>query len=191
MEIELNKLVEYVHGSEDLTQESRAKAERNRDYYDGKQFTSEELHDFAQRKQPPIVINRIKPKIDHLLGMERNARTDPKAFPRNPSDQSASSAATDAIRYVVQNNEFDQISSNCFEEYLIEGTEGVEVIAERKKSEIEIRIVGYKWDRLIYDPYSREKDFSDAKYLGGIVWTDEDDALNSFSRKRGCHADHL
>ncbi|MCU7840859.1 MAG: hypothetical protein KZQ94_15955 [Candidatus Thiodiazotropha sp. (ex Troendleina suluensis)] len=182
MEIELNTLIDYVNGAEDLTQTPRANAERNRDYYDGKQFSEEEISEFKRRKQPPIVINRIKPKIDHLLGMERNARTDPKAFPRNPTDQdqSSASAATDAIRFVVENNEFDQISSQCFEEYLIEGTEMVDINARRKGAEYEVIINRYKWDRIIYDPYSREKDFQDAKYLGGIIWTDEDDALTRF-----------
>lgn len=182
MEIELNTLIDYVNGSEDLTQTARGNAERNRDYYDGKQFTEEELGVFAKRKQPPIVINRIKPKIDHLLGMERNTRTDPKAFPRNPSeeDQESAAAATESTRYVEEENNFDQLSSQCFEEYLIEGTEMVDVVVEPKGSEYDIVINRYKWDRIIYDPYSREKDFSDKKYMGGVVWTDEDDALTRF-----------
>jgi hypothetical protein len=28
------------------------------------------------------------------------------------------------------------------------------------------------WDRIIYDPHARRKDFGDARYLGQVIWLD-------------------
>jgi len=119
---------------------------------------------------------RIKPKVDFLLGMERQTRTDPKAFPRTPAHEDAAEAATDSIRYVLDNNEFDYTRSDVFENMLVEGTGGAEVIVNVGKKGPEIVINQYPWDRLFWDPHSRRRDFSDAKYLGAVVWMDYEDA---------------
>ena len=71
----------------DSSIDSRAEAELSRDYYDGKQWTAAEIETLKKRKQPVITDNRIKDKVEYLLGLERRTRTDPKAYPRNPSDE--------------------------------------------------------------------------------------------------------
>ncbi|HKY21287.1 MAG TPA: hypothetical protein VJM31_08715, partial [Vicinamibacterales bacterium] len=81
----LARLISYYEDSVTATFSARNLAERDRDYYDNKQWTSEEEQKLKDRGQAPIVINRIKPKIDFLLGTERQTRTDPHAFPRNPA----------------------------------------------------------------------------------------------------------
>jgi hypothetical protein len=40
-----------------------------------------------------------------------------------------------------------------------------------------------RWDRFWYDPHSREPDFSDAKYLGVVVWWDLEDARDEYANK--------
>jgi len=173
----LNKLVGYYEDAEESTDDARQDAERDRDYVDHKQWSAEEIETLNDRKQPLTTINRIKPKVDFLLGMERQSRTDPKAFPRTPKHDEAAEAATDAIRYVCENNEFDYVRSDVFENMLVEGYGGVEILPRKKKdNSIEIDITYYPWDRLFYDPHSRSRTFSDAKYMGGVIWIDIEDA---------------
>ena len=81
----LTKLVGYYENFVDHTEDARQLSERDRDYYDGKQWTDEEIETLQKRGQPAIVVNRIKPKVDFLLGVERQQRTMPKAFPRTPN----------------------------------------------------------------------------------------------------------
>lgn len=180
MEDGLKKLVDMVEAAELATQDSRALSEKCRDYYDNNQWTEEERKALAARKQPVITYNRIKPKIDFLSGLERQSRQDPKAFPRTPMHQEAADACTDAIRYVADNTNFSDIASTCYKELMLEGTEGCEVIVKPKGKEIEIHVKRFAWDRIIYDPHSRELDFSDAKYLGGVIWMDVSDAKDMF-----------
>jgi hypothetical protein len=151
-------------------------AERCRDYYDGKQLTSAEQAELARRKQPPVVINRIRRKIDWLRGLEMQSRTDPKAYPRTPQHEQGAQAATDAIRYVCDYTDFDRKRSAAWENILIEGIGAVEIIHEAKGEgrEPEICINHYSFDRIFADPYSRAADYSDARYLGAVIWQDMD-----------------
>ena len=169
---ELAELEQMFVDSEDESRDARERSEKSRDYYDNIQLTSEEVSVLKARKQPPVVFNRIAPKVDFLMGTERNARTDPKAFPRTPVHDAGADAATDAIRFVLDNNDFDILASDAFENVLIEGSGGVSVEAEVKGDEIWVVIKKIRWDRWFYDPHSLMRDYSDATYTGVISWKD-------------------
>jgi hypothetical protein len=173
----LGTLIEWVDESEDLCQGARELSEKCRDYYDSKQLSAKEIATLKQRKQAPVVINRIKPKMDTLMGMEKAAKTTAKAFPRTPKHESAAEAASEAIRYCLQDNAFDQTRSDVWENILIEGTGGCEIIAKPYGESFKIRIRPIQWDRLIWDPYSRNKYFTDARFLGQVIWMDKEQAL--------------
>lgn len=172
----LTELVDYYESSAEATQEARAKAERDRDYYDHKQLTDEQLEELAKRKQPPTIINFVHQNVNYLMGVEKRTRTDPKAFPRTPEHEDAAHAASDAIRYVVDKENFDAISSDAYENLLIEGICGAVVEVEpSSRGEATIKIRRIAWDRIFYDHHSRERDFSDG-YRGYIRWMDMSEA---------------
>lgn len=174
---ETAKYVRMFEEAEDATVTAREQSERDRDYYDGKQLTEEEIQALKKRGQPPLKINRIRRKIDWLKGLEIQRRTDPKAFPRNPTSEQDADAATDAIRFVVDNTDFDRKRTAVVDNMLVEGVGGVEVIHKDGPAGIEIVINRYSWDRLFWDPHSSEADFSDARYKGAVVWADADDVI--------------
>ena len=174
----LATLVQWVEDAEEEGEPMRQRSERDRDYYDGLQVTNEEAVELRKRNQPVIAFNLIKGKVDYLLGLEKNQRSDPKAYPRNPDDEDAAKAATDSIRYVCDINSFPMVASGVWENMVVEGAGGVDVCAEQTaRGEIEIKVTRVHWDRMIWDPYSRERDYSDAKFLGTILWMDEADLL--------------
>lgn len=182
-ETSLNRLVQWFEASEDSSMDARAEAERCRDYYDGKQWTAAEITALKKRKQPVIVSNRIKPKINTLKGLESKSRTNPKALPRNQGhDDEAAEAAQDSIRFVLDDNDSDALFSECFDELCIEGSEAVEINVQpvEKTGEFDITLRQIHWDRQFYDPHSREKSFIDAKYLGEVVWLDYEDAVDQY-----------
>ena len=181
MEMGLETLVRYFEDSASSSDAARVESERARDYYDGIQLTSEEVTELKKRSQPPVVFNRIQPKIDFLLGSERRQRTDPKAFPRTPNHDEAADAATDGIRYVQDNNNFDVTSSDVFENGLIEGTGGVSVEVDPDTLEVIIKRVA--WDRYFCDPHSRERDHKDSRYDGVVMWMDFEEAKEKWGDK--------
>jgi len=187
------QLARFVHQfnlSADTTRDARKQAQIHRDYYDGKQWSDEEVEVLCRRGQPAITDNRIKDKIEYLLGLERQTRTDPKAFPRTPQDDPGADAATDALRYVADCNHFPQTKSKVFENMTVEGFGGAEVIVDNdqtygKSGNKKVVIRYIRWDRLYYDGHSLLPDFSDSRYQGIVKWMDLDEAKVTYPKIGG------
>jgi hypothetical protein len=177
-------LVRWVNEADDATVDSRELSEKSRDYYDSVQWTADEKSKLDKQKQAATVINRIKPKMDGLMGMESANRTTAKAFPRTPKHTKGAQAATESVRYVLQDNFYEQVRSSAWENLLLEGTAGIEVIVKpekKKKDGFKIIVRHIMWDRLIYDPHSRSKSFGDnPRYKGQVVWMDYDEAIEMY-----------
>ena len=183
MDGDLAQLVQWFEASEEASQNGRKESEQARDYYDGKQLTAEERKILRRRKQPEVIINRIKRKIDFLRGLERQSRTDPVAYPRTAVHEDEAEAATDALRYVEQDQLFDMKRSAVWDNMLVEGFGGVEVGVSRGRSGVDVKITRLPWDRCFFDPHSAEPDFSDARYLGYVTWMDVSEAKARFQGK--------
>ena len=169
----------YVQQFEEAEQsavEGRKEAEQARDYFDGNQFTADEVAALKKRKQPITPENLIKPKIEGLCGMERQGRTDPKAYPRTQSHDQDAQAATDALRYVADDQDVNIKKSRVFENMLVEGYGAVEVAVARVKGQIDPKVTRIAWNRLYFDPHSAEADFSDAMFTGYVTWMDVEKA---------------
>jgi hypothetical protein len=194
-------LVRMFEDSEEATQTARKESERDRDYVDNKQLTAAELAALAKRGQPPTIINRIKRKIDFLVGTEKTQRVDPRALPRTPKHEQDADGATEGLRYVSDTEDYDSKRSAIWRNMLVEGAGGISVSVEPSKYakppmdgqqmmgstamtppvEMEIKLSRIAWDRMFWDPHSSELDFSDAGYLGLVIWSDYDDAINKYA----------
>lgn len=166
------RYVEQFEQSEEAAQDGRAEAEQARDYFDGNQFSEAEKAALKKRKQPITPENLIKPKVEGMCGLERQGRTDPKAYPRTQQHDQDASAATDALRYVADDQDINVKKSRVFENMLIEGFGGVEVSVAKVKGQIDPKVTRIAWERLYYDPHSCEADFGDAMFMGYVTWMD-------------------
>lgn len=143
-----------------------------RQYYHDRQWTDEEVERLKKRGQQATVRNRIKRKIDFLVGVEQRLRRDPKAYPRTPRSEHDADTATAALRFACDMNRWEKISSDVMHDGLVNGMGVVFVGIERQDPKL--RYVPA--DRFFYDPRSTLADFSDARYLGLYMWMDVDDA---------------
>lgn len=190
-EVSHDQFISWIRASIDSKQGEANDARIAQDYYDSNQYTSEELRVLAQRGQKPAIDNRIKPKIDVAMGVEINSRTDPKGLPRTKADEEAAEAMTDAVRFVLDNNDYDKVKTKQVKSYLIKGIgayflnvrrEGVQ--GDKNTSEnYEIVVKAVTKDNFNYDPTSKDEFFSDAKYLSIDSWIDADDLKVMFSGK--------
>lgn len=174
----LSERIEWFEDWEESTAKARELSRRDRDYYDGHQWTRDELAILRDRGQPPIVKNRIARKINFILGEEISKRVDPVARPRTPQHEDAARAITDALRYVEEEQKFDKVRSAVAKDMLVEGTGGAVKEYDAERGKHVLRHV--QWDRLFWDPHSRELDYADAKFLGVVVWMDLDDAALAY-----------
>lgn len=172
---------EYADG----TIEARAKAEKCRAYKDGNQYTDEERATYKKRKQPCITDNKIQDKCDTLFGIEKQQRTDPKAFPRNPSDEKSAEAATDSLRFVADQSTYKQTCRKpAVDNLMVEGLCAGQVIVEKRKGQYaKICIEHIRWDRLYYDMHSLKEDFTDKTYCGYFTWMDFEQAKEEWPGK--------
>ena len=165
------------------TTEARALSERDQNYDDHHQWSDEDREKLEARGQAPVVINRVKTKVNLLTGIQRMRRTMPRALPRTPKHEEASDAATEALRFVIQNSNFEMKSSAVFRDKMVPGYGGVIIETEQKGGETWVAINKIPWDRYYYDPHCRELDFSDKKFDGIVIWLDREDAVDMFPDK--------
>lgn len=167
LQFDLAQLKRLYQEARDNTDAARKDAELCVDYYDDKQWTSEQARALNKRKQPVIWVNRIKPAVNGILGVLEQGQADPRAFPRNAEDQDAAEIATDSLRYAADNSRWQRTKLNAAKSYLVGGVAAIIV---------EVNEEGDPWPRLIrqgeflYDPHSRDPDFEDARFMGVAKW---------------------
>lgn len=177
------KHVDFVKQVEDFltdTDEARRLSERDRDYKDHKQWTDAERSKLEARNQAPIVVNRIRPKVEGLKGLLVQRKTDPKAFPRTQKHEKGAEAITDALRFVADNVGFDQVKLDVAENIFVEGYGAAITEVEQVGDGIEITLTNIPWDRYYYDVHSRRLDFKDKRWDGIILWMDMEEVKEIF-----------
>lgn len=173
---QLDRWLQLVESFEDfITRGGRSEAIRCRDYFDDRQWTAEEIQALEEAGQPVVTDNRIKPKVMFIMGVEATRRTDPKAFPREPSDEKSSSLATKVLRYAADEADADQAFSTGFEFMNIEGIEAHIVVTDSATGDVVHQAIPFH--RYLYDPHSQDRLFRDKKWDGVVAWMDEDDIL--------------
>lgn len=183
MEDTTTTLVRDYESAEQASQTAREESARARDYYDGRQLTADQIKELKRRKQPIVIENLIRPKIDYLCGLERQTRTDPKAYPRTAQHEDDANAATDALRYVADDQDLDVKMSGVFQNMLVEGFGGFEIGHQQVRGGLDPKVTPLDWDRVFYDPHSSKPDFSDASYMGFVTWLDLADAKRRWQGK--------
>lgn len=171
-------IVEFLNS----TQDARMLSERCRDYYDGKQWTPEQVKALKARKQAPIVNNRIKTKLNGLLGLTSVRKGDPKAYPRNVDhDSESAEAVTDGLRFAADKCTLNATFLECADNFFCEGYTGVNIVTETAPNgDTDVVVDHIPWDRIFFDPFSRKHDFSDAGGKGFGIWMDEKDIIRTF-----------
>lgn len=178
--VNINKVREQVDQFISDTIDARTASERDRDYKDHKQWSESEIKKLLKRKHAPVVANRIRPKVEGLVGLYILRHTDPKAYPRTQKHEKSAHAITDALRYVADNTDFERTKYDVCDEFFVEGYGGVMVHAVEARGQIEIEISHIPWDRIYFDPHSRDKYFEDARYKGMMVWMSADEIKEKF-----------
>jgi hypothetical protein len=180
----LSMLVRYADEAELSSLTARTKAERDRDYLDGKQLTQEEYDALVKRGQPPIAFNVIRSRVDFHQGMEKKLRRDPKCEPRTDQDVDGAEAFTDGLRYVTQVADYPTHRSAAWKNITVEGYGGIELWVEKnRKGRYAIKMAHMPWDRLLFDPHAQKPDFSDGKYRGLVTWLDYEDVITKYEEK--------
>lgn len=200
---QLKKMLDDFRSS---TEEARKASLTYRDYYDCKQLTDDEKRVLNARKQPPIIVNRVRRAVNGIMGVVENSKTDPRAYLRNPPPrigggaQPAQQAAGIPLPGMQQmganggppmpaEEDAGDIASkvlryitdtNHFQPLKMDVLENF--LIEGSGAALvewdgqEVRQTQIRWEELVYDPRSRRADFKDARFMGIAKWMYADQA---------------
>lgn len=191
-----------------LMQEPRTDGELSRDYYDGIQFTAAEILVYEERKQPPIVINRIQRAIDGIMGVVSGGKSSPRALMRNPPEDKPQAPQQPQMgqpqpgQQVMGGNGGPPMGSldagdvasmtlrfiadtGHFEPLSIDVLEnglieGCGAAIYEVGEDKNVAPSQIRWEEFFYDPYSRRPDFKDARYMGIAKWMYADTLASAY-----------
>ncbi len=145
------------------------------------QWTAEQIKVLNDRKQPVVTYNRLGRKIDGIVGLVEKLRQDPKAYPRTPQHQAGADLATACLRYIMDNNQWQDKKALVAELAAVDGIGGVELDlratsqqAPQGQPDYDVMFNVVDNDGYFYDPRSFKHDFSDARFQGAGKWVDEE-----------------
>lgn len=174
----------WYHEGLDAMSKTRKEADICCAYYDNEQWTQEDLAVLKDRNQPALTINRTKPTIDLIIGTEAKARVEFHAAPRTEAHVQDASVATELIKFAMDGNDGEFICAEAFEEMIKAGWSYIEVSENDDPFGEKIKVFKGGRNELVYDPFSKEFDWSDSKYLIRGKWMELEDAVAKFPQHK-------
>jgi hypothetical protein len=153
-------------------------------YYHGSQWTKAQIEELKKRKQPVVTTPNFARKINGFVGLVERLRQDPKAYPRTPKEDAGAELSTAALRYALDQQQWDAKSPVVSLNGAVDAIGGIEIGLEEGDSgapgDHDVSIEAVEPDTFFYDPRSFKHDFSDARFMGVSKWLDLDDAKDKF-----------
>ena len=182
------RFLAWAHGlyQRELDLQAVARTERAIDvaFYDGDQFTDEELEEYEARNQTPRVFNEIKPTVDWLLGGERRIRTDWAVLPRTEDDSEASIRKSKLAKYIDDINNARWHRSEAYGDMTKNGEGWIAVeYLPNQDGDFQIMIQHEHWRYMLADSKSRRRDMTDMQYLWRVKVIDLHTLINHFPDK--------
>jgi hypothetical protein len=153
----------------------------------GKQWDEKDLENYEKRKIKPVTDNRIQPNIFLLTGLERQNRSEFKAFPEGQEDSLKAEIASGLFKNAVKVSDFLYKTSEQFKDGVTCGESHLELYLDNTYDLINGTPVWRKADGkcLFPEPGFREYDYSDARYV--YKFTEDlasDDLISIFPEKK-------
>lgn len=168
----------------DASKDTRKEADKNCAYYDNEQWMEEEKRELDERGQAALVRNEIKPTLDFVIGTERKTRIDFTTAPRTSNDVQNASIASEILKYVGDANHQKFLTSEAFSGTIKAGWQWIEICKNTDPFEDPIALRKVERDDFVWDPYAKQFDRQDGKYMIRGKWIDLEDAVALLPRHR-------
>lgn len=153
----------------------------------GKQWNPDDISTLERVGVKALTINKIKPMVKLITGIERQSRSDYKAFPEGTEDELLSEISTRLLKNVAKQSRLKHKKSEQFKDGMIGGACYIEPFIDYThdllNGELKFRKVDAK--RVLFDPASEEYDMSDGKFLIKLtLGISKDDLLMLFPKSK-------
>ena len=129
----------------------KKRARKAYDYYAGRQWTDDEMSDLGDGKAP-VVMNRIKPRVSAVVGMEISNRQELRYHPREKNDERLISLINKASEWTRDQAETEDHETEQFKDMVISGMGWSSTMMDYSNNPDGIAVVerktplGYDWD---------------------------------------------
>jgi hypothetical protein len=153
--------------SSDKMLKLRSQIKDDFEFSQGKQWDDSDVEELRKAGVKALTINKIKPIIRLLTGIERQSKSDFKAFPEGDEDAITAEIVTKLIKNVVKNSMLEVKLSDQFKNGTIGGLCFLEPYIDYSFDIINGDMKFKKVSPLdvYFDPNFKEYDLSDAKYI--------------------------
>lgn len=180
----LSKVRSYFEYSVESSQYSSWKDLATESYlfYDGAQWTKEETEELKSRMQPPVVVNKIAPKIDGLYGIEKQNSTIIGFRPRTfqPEDRVMAEAFTNIASNWQEAQDSTYQNSQMFKDSLIGGLGWTYTYSTETRPFQHERVDSFE---MVWDVDDLTPDLSNQRFVARIKWADIHDVKQMFPSK--------
>lgn len=183
----LRQVQDWWQEGRDMHADNRREQHIDSDFYDGNQFDPETRAELEDRNQAALVYNIIHPTIQWVVGTERRTRIDWKVLPRGSEDGEAAQAKTSLMKYVTDANNAGWERSAAFKDSVRVGVGWTEQFLRTDTLEEEVGVRHQRWAEMWWDPFSRQANMQDCRWMDRNKYTDLDYAIAMWPE----HADAL
>lgn len=153
----------------------------------GEQWSDDDKQKLEAAGFKPFTDNRIQPNLFLLTGLERQNRTDFKAFPEGEEDSVKAEIATYLFKDAIKKSGYQYKSSEQFKDGITCGESHLELYLDNTEDLINGKPCWKKIDgnMLFPDPACREYDFTDARYVYKVTLAiGREDLVNLYPDKQ-------
>lgn len=137
----------------------------------GKQWDEDKLHKLKLANVTPITDNRIQSNIFLITGLERQNRSDFKAFPEGEEDTLKAEIATYLFKNSIKVSDYQYKASEVFEDGVTCGESNLELYLDNTYNLLNAKPCWKKIDSNCVFPEKgyKEYDYSDARYVNKLT----------------------
>ena len=155
----------------------RSKRKEWLDFYHGRQWSTEEIEELKRRGQPAVVRNRIKPKVDAMVGIELALKVNTKALDRGSDDEMMSRVISEALRLIEDRTDFDTVEAKAFSDMLKTGRGWYQTAMDWVDFEAFTTTERLSTADVVPDRNGRKDDMGDWKRVHHTFFMDVEDAV--------------
>jgi len=178
MELTLEQIIERINDCENSLPETEWRKTAREDYqfYAGDQDTEEVKAILREQMRPDTVFNEIKPKIDMLVGIAAQSRTDGQILPVGAEDEPIAELMNGVFKHYRKELKLKNKEQDCFGHTVKSGRSLLYFWIDKnnpfKPTPKAKRIPGWQFG---IDPDCIENDLSDARYIYIDKWINEEE----------------
>ncbi len=182
---DFSKYQDWWQQAVDSHREWRLKAQENLEFVANIQWTSADIAKLKEEGRPSLTINKIKPIIKFLSGMQRQNKLGINIMPRQRTTQEECDILTEVIHHMLGLGNGDFHKSQQFWDGIVTGRGFLAPRIDYENDPIRGDFVIERVSpfSIMWDPYSERYDLSDAEFIVREIKTTLENIVAEFPEK--------